>query len=90
MHVHVCVCAHMIYMPSVMLAQNLSFFEFTPVFNRSSIHTETCTVCIEERLKNIHTKFEACSYHSFNDVLDQSHHYNIIIIIIIAQSGPIT
>ena len=33
----------------------------------------------------MHTKFDARSYHSFNDILDQSHHY-----IIIAQSGPIS
>ena len=43
------------------------------------------SISIEELLKNIHTKFEARSYHSFNDILDQSHHY-----IIIAQSGPIS
>ena len=27
-------------------------------------------------IKECHTKFDARSYHSFNDILDQSHHYN--------------
>ena len=43
------------------------------------------SISIEECLKNIHTKFDAHSYHSFNGILDQSHHY-----IIITESGPIS
>ena len=43
-------------------------------------------VRIEEWLKNIHTKFEACSYHSFNDMRDQSQYLYYYIV----RSGPLS
>ena len=32
-------------------------------------------ICYMYMSKNIHTKFEACSYHSFNDMRDQYQYF---------------